>query len=133
MRHERYIIDEEEENKLLDRYEGLTFRLKDPHGYYDGFSRETLMEFCMIRDRKNNLYIKRTQAARDVIDMIAKLVGIDPEDTGFWLYAPDADGSSPILNRLEEWISRSGDKAQLKKRVQELEAENALLRSLIRK
>lgn len=33
----------------------------------------------------------------------------------------------------EEWISRSGEKAQLKRRVQELEQENALLRSLIQK
>lgn len=131
MRHERYIIDEEEVG-LLDRYESTISRNIDPNRY-DGFDRETLAEFCRMKDRSNDIYFKRTQAARDVIDMIAKLVGIDPEDTGFWLYAPDADGSSPILNRLEEWISRSGDKAQLKKRVQELEAENALLRSLIRK
>ena len=131
MRHERYIIDEEEVG-LLERYESTISRNIDPNRY-DSISRGTLADICRVKDRLIDIFFKRTQAARDVIDMIAKLVGIDPEDTGFWLYAPDADGSSPILNRLEEWISRSGDKVQLKKRVQELEAENALLRSLIRK
>ena len=131
MRHERYIIDEQE-IELLEKYEEITCRSKDPNRY-DGFDRDVLAEFCRMKDRSNDIYFKRTQAARDVIDMIAKLVGIDPEDTALWLYATDSDGSSPILNRIGEWISRSGDKAQLKKRVQELEAENALLRSLIRK
>lgn len=33
--------------------------------------------------------------------------------------------------RIENWLSRSGEKAQLKRRIQELESENAVLRSLI--
>ena len=131
MKHERYIVNEAE-IELLDRYEGTSANGKDPERY-DTFPPETLASFCVIKDRSNDLFFKRTQAARDVIDLIARKVGIDPDDTGFWLYAPDTDGSSPILNIIEEWFSRSGEKAQLKRRVQELEQENALLRSLIQK
>jgi len=54
-----------------------------------------------------------------------------PDDCGFWLYAPNADGTSPISERIESWLSRSGEKSQLKRRIQELENENAILRSLI--
>ena len=131
MKHERYIIDEREID-LLDRYEGTMSQTKDPHRY-DTFDKESLASFCRMKDRSNDLYFRRYQAAKEVIDMIAEQVGIDPDDTGFWLYAPDADGSSPILRRIEEWVSRSGDKAQLKKKVQELEQENAILRSVFKK
>lgn len=79
------------------------------------------------------MFFKRYQAAKDVINLIAKLVGIDPENSGFWLYSPDADGTAIIVKRIEDWVSRSGEKAQLKKRVQELEQENAILRSLLQK
>lgn len=131
MKHERYIIDEREV-ELLDRYEGTMSQTKDPYRC-DTFSKESLAAFCRIKDRSNDMYFRRYQAAREVIDIIAKEVGIDPEHTSFWLYAPEPDGKSPILNRLKDWVSRSGEKAQLKKKVQELEQENALLRSLIRK
>lgn len=131
MKHERYIIDEREID-LLDRYEGTMNQTKDPHRY-DAFDKESLASFCRMKDRSNDLYFRRYQAAKEVIDMIAEQVGIDPDDTGFWLYAPDADGSSPILRRIEEWVSRSGDKARLKKKVQELEQENAILRSVFKK
>lgn len=131
MKHERYIIDEREVD-LLDRYEGIMAQEKDPHRY-DTFTKETLADFCRMKDRSNDMFFKRYQAAREVIDLIAKQVGIDPEDTGFWLYAPDLDGSTPILKRIEEWFSRSGEKAKIKRKLQELEQENALLRSLIQK
>lgn len=131
MNKERYIIDERE-IELIDRYEGTISQSKDPHRY-DTFGKETLADFCRMKDRSNDMFFRRYQAARDVIDLIAKEVGIDPDNTGFWLYSPEADGGSPILNRIKEWVSRSGEKAQLKKRVQELEQENAILRSLIQK
>lgn len=131
MKHERYIIDEREVD-LLDRYEGIMAQEKDPHRY-DTFTKETLADFCRMKDRSNDMFFKRYQAAREVIDLIAKQVGIDSEDTGFWLYAPDLDGSTPILKRIEEWFSRSGEKAKIKRKLQELEQENALLRSLIQK
>lgn len=129
--HERYIIDEREV-ELLDRYEGTMSQEKDPNRY-DTFSKESLAGFCRMKDRSNDLFFRRYQAAREVIDLIAREVGINPDDTGLWIYAPDTDGSSPILNRIKEWVSRSGEKAQLKKRLQELEQENAVLLSLIQK
>lgn len=129
--HERYIIDEREV-ELLDKYEGTISQRKDPYRY-DTFSKESLVAFCRMKDRSNDLFFKRYQAAREVIDIIAREVGIDPDSTGLLIYAPDTDGGSPILNRIKEWVSRSGEKAQLKKRLQELEQENAVLRSLIRK
>lgn len=129
--HERYIIDEREV-ELLDKYEGTISQKKDPYRY-DTFSKESLATFCRMKDRSNDLFFKRYQAAREVIDIIAREVGIDPDTTGLCLYAPDTDGGSPILNRIKEWVSRSGEKAQLKKRLQELEQENTVLRSLIQK
>lgn len=128
---ERYIIDEQE-IELLNRYAGVMAQEKDPCRY-DTFDKDTLASFCRMKDRSNDLFVKRYQAAREVIDLIAKLVGIDPENTGFWLYSPDSDGTSVIVNRIEEWVSRNGEKAKLKKRLRELEQENAILRSLIQK
>ena len=131
MKHERYIINDAE-IALLEKYEGTLSQTKDPHRY-NTFDKETLAAFCKMKDRSNDMFFKRYQAAQEVIDIIAKQVGINPDNTGYWLYAPDCDGSSPILRRIEEWISRSGEKAQLKRRVQELEQENAILRTLIQK
>lgn len=131
MSQDRYIINEEE-IELLKRYEGTMAQLKDPYRY-DTFPAETLAHFCLMKDRSNDLLAKRVEAARAVIDLIARKVGINPADTCFWLYAPNAEGSSPILDRIEEWFSRSGEKAQLKRRIQELEQENSVLRSLIKK
>ena len=85
----------------------------------------------VLKDRSNELYFKRNEAARDVIDIVARTVGIDPDKSGFWLYSPYEDETTPLSRRIEEYISRSGDKAKLKKKVQELEEENRVLRSLI--
>jgi hypothetical protein len=43
------------------------------------------------------------------------------------------DGRHPILEQLREYVSRAGDKAKMKKRMAELESENAVLRSLVGK
>lgn len=131
MAHERYIIDERE-IELLDRYEGIMKQSKDPYRY-DTFPRETLAKFCQMKDRSNDMFFRRYQGAQEVIDIIAEQVGINPKNSGFWLYAPEPDGTSPISKKIEEWVSRSGEKAKLKKRLQELEQENAILRSLIRR
>ena len=130
MKHERYIINDEEV-ELLDRYEGTMAQTKDPHRY-DTFSAESLAQFCRMKDRSNDLFVKRYKGAKQVIDIVARQVGIDPDDTSFWLYAP-IDDTTPLAKRIEDWFSRSGEKAQLKRRNQELEQENALLRSLIQK
>lgn len=130
-KHMRYIIDDRE-IELLDRYDGIISQTKDPHRY-DTFNAATLADFCQIKDRSNDLFCRRYEAAREVIDLVAESIGIDPEDCGFWLYAPDYDGGSPLVRRIDEWCSHAGDKVKLKKRVQELEQENSLLRSLLQK
>lgn len=131
MKHERYIINDEE-IELLKRYEGITNQRKDPHRY-DTIPVEALAALCRMKDRSNDMYYRRYQAAMDVIDLVAKQVNINPDNTGYWLYAPDCDGSSPIIRKMEEYFSRSGEKVKLKKRIDELEKENALLRSLLQK
>ncbi len=129
MNKQQYIITDQEV-ELLEKYEGTLTSRKDPERY-DGFDAEALASFCRMKDKSNDIFARRYQAARDVIDQIAEAVGIDPENTGFWLYTPDIDGRSPIVDKLESFFSRSGEKAKLKKRVDELEQENALLRSLL--
>ena len=111
MKHERYIINDAE-IALLEKYEGTLSQTKDPHRY-DTFDKKTLAALCRLKDRSNDMFFKRYQAACEVIDIIAEQVGINPDNSGYWLYAPDYDDSSPILRRIEEWISRSGEKAQL--------------------
>lgn len=126
-----YTIDENEA-EVLDRYEGTLAQEKDPHRY-DTLPKDDLAMLCRIKDKSNDLFVRRYEAARAVIDIISRQVGIDPDTSGLSLYYPDLDGSSAIARRIEEWVSRSGDKAVLKKRVQELEQENLMLRSLILK
>lgn len=126
-----YTIDENEA-EVLDRYEGILAQKKDPHRY-DALPKDALAALCRVKDKSNDLFVRRYEAAREVIDIISRQVGIDPDTLGLSLYYPDFDGSSVIARRIEEWVSRSGDKAVLKKRVQELEQENLTLRSLILK
>lgn len=126
-----YTIDENEA-EVLARYEGTLAQKKDPHRY-DTLPKEDLAMLCRIKDKSNDLFVRRYEAARAVIDIISRQVGIDPDTTGGSLYYPNLDGSSDIAQRIEEWVSRSGDKAVLKKRVQELEQENLILRSLLQK
>lgn len=128
-KHMRYIIDDRE-IELLDRYDGIISQTEDSHRY-DTFNAATLADFCRIKDRSNDLFFRRCEAAREVIDLVAGSVGIDPQKCSEWLYAPDYDGGSPLVRRITEWISHAGDKAKLKKRVQELEQENSVLRSLV--
>lgn len=126
-----YTIDENEA-EVLARYEGILAQKKDPHRY-DALPKDALVALCHVKDKSNDLFVRRYEAARAVIDIISRQVGIDPDTSGLSLYYPDFDGSSVIARRIEEWVSRSGDKAVLKKRVQELEQENLTLRSLILK
>ena len=122
-----------EEIEALKKFEGLQ---KDPGGY-DKLNQPGLALLCRMKDKNNDLFVRRYEAARRVIDAVARKVGYDPETCGLDLYIPEDDGeggyTSPIVQRIDEWLSRSGEKAQLKRRVQELEQENKLLRSLIGK
>ena len=116
----------------LEQYPGLEYDWKDPERY-EGFPAESLAMFCRMKDQSNDMFLRRTAAAQAVIDQLARIVGIDPENCGLVLYALDYDGSSPIARKLEEYISRAGDKAKLKRRLDELENENRVLRSLLQK
>lgn len=129
MKHTRYIIDENE-IELLDRVDGTGLKNSNR---YDDLDKGALVRLCQLKDRSNDMFARRYQAAREVIDLVAESIGIDPGDCGFWLYALDYDGGSPLIKRIDEWCSRSGDKVKLKRRVQELEQENSLLRSLFQK
>lgn len=126
---ERYIINEEE-IALLERMEGLSDIEKSPDDYMK-CSKEGLAVIRCLKNKTNDMFFCRYEAAKAVIDVIARQIGINPDNCGFWLYAPNVDGTSPISERIENWLSRSGEKAQLKRRIQELESENAVLRSLI--
>ena len=86
---------------------------------------------CKLKDRAIALFDKRWQAVKEVIDLIAEELNIS--DKGFYLYAPHYDDRHPIIDEIREYISRSGDKAKLKKQIAELENENAVLRKLIGK
>lgn len=114
----------------LEQYPGLSFDWRDP-SRYDGFPAEILAMFCRMKDQGNDMFLKRTAAAQKVIDQLARMVGIAPEKCGLCLYVPDPDGSSAIARKLEDYLSRAGDKANLKRRLDELENENRVLRSLI--
>ena len=72
----------------LEQYPGLEYDWKDPTRY-DGFPAESLAMFCRMKDQSNDMFLKRVAAAQQVIDQLARMVGIDPENTGLWLYAPD--------------------------------------------
>lgn len=126
----RYIIASKDEIPLLERFEGI--EAKTPEEYME-CSKEGLAQLCCLKDKSCDMFIRRYEAAREVIDIIARQVGINPTDSGFWLYAPYEDGTTPITDRIEGWFSRSGEKAQLKRRLQELEQENSVLRSLLTK
>ena len=116
----------------LEQYPGVCFDLKDPTRY-DGFPVESLAMFCRMKDQSNNMFLQRVAAAQEVIDLLARKVGIDPEKCGLLLYTLDPDGSSPIADKMDEYFSRSGEKVKLKKRIDELENENRILRTLIQK
>ena len=131
MKHERYIINDEE-IALLNQYDGIENPQNGPCRY-DNFDKDSLAMFCRMKDRSNDLFKKRDKEEREMIELIGKTVGIKPAETRVWHYATDIEGSAPIGGIIEEWVSRSGEKAQLKRKVKELEQENSVLRSLIQK
>lgn len=119
-----------EEKLLLERYQS-DFEREDGHYEDSNISLDGYATICRMKDKTNAMLDRRLQAAKEVIDLIAVRVGIDPQDTGFFLYAPDYDDSSPLLRKIDEYFSRGGDKVKMKKRIDELENENKVLRSLV--
>jgi len=114
-----------------------------PDDYYQNDKKDfpavgELWEVLKFKDTNTAIYDMRWQAACEVIDIIAMCVGIDPETSGFNLYGVDWNykeqkANSRIADKITELLESSGDKVKLKKRVNELEKENEILRSLINK
>ena len=133
MRQEIELITMDELEELR-KYQGIERDWQS----YDMLPAEDLVMLCRLKDKSVDLFTRRYNAAKRVINLTARKVGIDPDNTGYWLYSPDETGTdgeedSPICRKIEELISRSGEKAQLKRRIQELLTENDVLRSLLRR
>lgn len=109
--------------------------LKSEHekdgGYYKRLAEsepKQVIEVLLIKDKLIALYETRLCYAQEVIDLVAE--ELDLNDKGLYLYALKVDDRHPILEKLKEYLSRGGNKVKLKKRVDELENENAVLRSI---
>lgn len=70
--HERYIINEEE-IALLEQVEGLSDIEKSPDDYMK-CSKEGLAVICCIKNKTNDVFMRRYKAARAVIDIIARQI-----------------------------------------------------------
>ncbi len=109
---------------------------QEPRGFEDfaakhgGATRERLVELYFMRTRTCKIFMQRMEDAREVIDLVAEELQIAGD--GHYLYGA-VDGEAPLVNKIREYLSRGGDKVKLKQRVDELEKENAVLRSLIGK
>lgn len=113
--------NEEIYKELLERNE------KD----YSMFGADTLANFCIMKDRTLKQYARRIVNARDVIDLVAEFLQI--KDKGLCLYEVYEDGTAVVLEELRKYIEKGGDKVKMKKRISELENENAVLKSLFTK
>lgn len=120
---------------------GYSSEFDRPDEYYEKIEFPTIGDYrgmLRFKDKGTALFDKRWQAACEVIDIIARRVGIDPEKSSLCLYNVDWDSktktaSSPLADKIDEWFDKSGDKVKLKKRLDELENENRVLRSIIGK
>jgi len=112
-----------------------------PDSYYENLKETPLTSFAQMakfKDRNAALFDKRWQAACEVIDVIAKKLGFSEEDLGLHLYGVtlDADTKTATCNladEMDKFFNKSGDKVKLKKRIDELEKENQLLRDMLRR
>jgi hypothetical protein len=104
-----------------------------PEDYYDTLeiSPDQWRGLCKLKDKTLALFDRRWHSAMEVIDLIARRIGIDPETSGLYLYGL-IDGESPLAGKIDEYFDRSGDKVKLKRAIDDLERENAVLRSLIK-
>lgn len=109
--------------------ETYKFIIESEDDNYDNFSAEALAGFCKIKDATLRQYARRIVGAYDVIDLIAEYIGIVDKDVPLYEIYPD--GSTLLLTEIKKHTNNGGDKIKLKKRVAELEKENAILRSLI--
>jgi hypothetical protein len=102
-----------------------------PESYYEDIDFPTIgdyREMLRFKDRNTALYDVRWQTAKAVIDLMAETIGANLK--GELLYGLDYDERSPLVDKLVDYFDRSGDKVKMKKRIDELENENRVLRSL---
>jgi len=103
--------------------------LKEPdYNGFDKMSKDQLEGYAVLAKKSNVMFLRQIAECKEVIDLIAE--ELDLTDKGHYIYGT-YDSASPIVGKIREYISRGGDKAKLKKRVDELERENETLRSLI--
>lgn len=113
----------------LDESKKVSYWDKDGEWYAsDGVN---WLDACKLKDRAIALYDVRWQAVKEVIDLVAKEIGI--ANKGYYLYGLHLDNRHPIIDAVRDYLSRGGNKVEMKKRIAELENENAVLRSLIGK
>jgi 3-oxoacyl-ACP reductase-like protein len=112
----------------------ITSDFDRPKEHYDScvkeLSGEQWRDLCVFKDKNTALFDKRWQSAKAVIDIVACRIGIPPLETGHFLYSL-IHGRSPLADKLDDYFDHSGDKAKLKKRIGELEAEVKALGSII--
>lgn len=98
---------------------------------YKKFDVDTLISFLFLKERQNETQRRQIDSRNEVIELIAEYIGI--ADKGLCIYEIYEDGTTPILDKLIQFIDKSGDKVKLKKRIDELVNENNILRTLITK
>lgn len=99
------------------------------------YTGEQYADMCKFKDKTIALYDRRWKSAKEVIDLIAREIDIDPETSGLYLYGVmqvKGEFSSPLVERMRNWFDKSGDKVKLKKRITELEAQLEALRAAIK-
>ena len=110
-----------------------------PKDYYDSLRERTYtgdeyVAMCAFKDKTISLFDKRWKSAKAVIDLVAAAVGIVPEKCGLLLYGTmqeNGESASPLVEIMDKWFDKSGDKAKLKRRITELEAQLEALRAAI--
>lgn len=120
-----------EELELLNAIRGAKecTRTRDAAKEYEQLSKGTLALCCALKDYNLAQRDRRLASARAVIDDVAEV--IDWHDNGTSIYYMDYDDRSALGRKIAEWADKSGEKVKLKRRVQELESENAILRSVL--
>lgn len=111
-----------------------------PEKYYEDIEMPVVGDYrkmLRFKDKNTALFDKRWKAAKEVIDMIAREIDIDPENCGLYLYGPvqrpGGGFESPLVEKMRGWFDKSGDKVKLKKRIAELETQVSALRELLKK
>lgn len=120
-----------EERELLETMRSAKecTHTRDAAKEYEQLSKSTLALCCALKDYNLAQRDCRLASARAVIDDVAEV--IDWHDDGTSIYYMDYDDRSALGRKIAEWADRSGEKVKLKRRVQELERENAILRSVL--